>query len=84
MLERDDRFIYYLITKKGVYDTPSYASLRSSLCAMRDHCVCHSVRRLAMPRIGCGLDNLQWSRVLEEIQDVFKATDVAITVYTLD
>lgn len=83
MLEREGRFIYYLITKQGVYDTPTYPSLRSSLCAMRDHCVRHSVRRLAMPRIGCGLDGLQWPEVQEQIKDVFKDTDVTITVYTL-
>lgn len=84
MLDRDGRFIYYLVTKEKYYQKPTYASQKSSLCAMRDHCVSHSVRRLAMPRIGCGLDLLQWSQVCQDLKDVFKDTDMTITVYSLD
>lgn len=84
MLDRDGRFIYYLVTKEKYFMKPTYASLRSSLVAMKDHCVSHSVRHISMPRIGCGLDLLQWQQVRQDIQDVFKDTDIHITVYSLD
>lgn len=34
-------------------------------------------------RIGCGLDRLQWENVSTIIEEVFEATDIRITVYTL-
>ena len=79
----DARFIYYLITKKCYNDKPTYDSLRSSLRAMRAHCESHAVARLAMPRIGCGLDQLEWSRVRRIIDEVFTSTNISIEVYSI-
>lgn len=38
------------------------------------------VRKLAMPRIGCGLDKLEWSKVRKIIENVFAETDLEILV----
>lgn len=80
-LEREGRFIYYLVTKEEANHYPKYPVLRKSLEAMRDHCVKNDVQKLSMPTIGCGLDRLQWPNVVEIIMDVFKETNVKITVY---
>ena len=71
------------VTKEKYWNKPTYGTLRLSLGAMRDHCAVHGVTKLSMPRIGCGLDGLQWNKVVEIIKDVFKETNVKITVYTL-
>ncbi|XP_066559170.1 ADP-ribose glycohydrolase OARD1 [Amia ocellicauda] len=83
VLQRDQRFVYYLITKEKASQKPTYDSVRQSLEAMRGHCLEHGVQHLSMPRIGCGLDRLQWSKVSQMIEDVFCETDIRITVYTL-
>lgn len=83
ILERDNRYVYYLITKKRVYDKPTYQSLRSSVEAMLEHVTAHDVKRISMPRIGCGLDGLNWSHVSTMLRDVFVNSDVEITVYSL-
>jgi hypothetical protein len=36
-----------------------------------------------MPRIGCGLDLLEWRRVREMIRETFAGCDISITVYNL-
>lgn len=36
--------------------------------------------KFAMPRIGCGLDRLQWDKVKTIIEEVFADTDVEILV----
>ena len=36
-----------------------------------------------MPRIGCGLDQLDWQKVRDMIQDVFHGSTVQATVLTL-
>jgi ribosomal protein L12E/L44/L45/RPP1/RPP2 len=37
-----------------------------------------------MPRIGCGLDNLEWDRVSSMLKKTFEGTNMKITVYSLD
>ena len=71
------------VTKEKYYHKPTYNSLQSSLTAMRDHCVSHGVTSISMPRIGCGLDGLQWPKVKNIIIQVFQDTDVKLTVYKL-
>ncbi|XP_041084322.1 ADP-ribose glycohydrolase OARD1-like [Polyodon spathula] len=83
VLRRGKRFVYYLITKKKAHQKPTYESLRKSLEAMREHCVSNEVRKLSMPRIGCGLDCLDWKKVAVMIEEVFQNTDIQITVYSL-
>ncbi|XP_062871233.1 ADP-ribose glycohydrolase OARD1 isoform X1 [Trichomycterus rosablanca] len=83
VLKRDDRFVYYLVTKEKYNHKPTYRTLKQSLEAMKDHCVKNGVSRLSIPRIGCGLDKLCWNKVSLMIQDVFQNTDVVITVYLL-
>uniref|UniRef100_A0A3B3YC28 Macro domain-containing protein n=1 Tax=Poecilia mexicana TaxID=48701 RepID=A0A3B3YC28_9TELE len=83
ILTHDRRFIYYLITKKKASQKPTYVSLRQSLEAMKCHCLENNVKRISLPRIGCGLDQLEWSKVSQILQDVFKQTDIALTVYSI-
>lgn len=83
VLERDSRFIYYLITKKRASQKPTYDDLRTSLEDMRSHCEENGVTKISMPRIGCGLDRLAWARVSKILEQVFKHTNISITVYSL-
>ncbi|XP_007560847.1 O-acetyl-ADP-ribose deacetylase 1-like [Poecilia latipinna] len=83
VLTHDRRFIYYLITKKKASQKPTYDSLRRSLEDMKTHCLQNGVKRISIPRIGCGLDRLQWSKVSQILEQVFKETDITITVYSL-
>ncbi|XP_061218993.1 ADP-ribose glycohydrolase OARD1 isoform X1 [Neopsephotus bourkii] len=83
VLQRDDRYIYYLITKKKASHKPTYDSMRKSLEAMKAHSLNNGVTDISMPRIGCGLDGLDWNKVSAILEEVFEGTDIKITVYTL-
>ena len=48
---------------------------------MKEHCESNRVKNLSMPRIGCGLDNLQWTDVKKTIVRVFHDIDINITIY---
>ncbi len=78
------RFVYALVTKetsRGCW--PTLADLRASLVALRQHVQRNGVKRLAVPRLGCGLDKMKWSDVLPTIVHVFKDTDIDILVFSL-
>ncbi|XP_035424996.2 ADP-ribose glycohydrolase OARD1 isoform X2 [Cygnus olor] len=83
VLQRDDRYIYYLITKKKVSHKPTYEDMRKSLEAMKTHCLNNGVTDISMPKIGCGLDRLDWDKVSAILGEVFEDTDIKITVYSL-
>jgi len=75
--------VFNLITKERYYQKPTYDSLRIALKEMEDLCNEIHVTKIAMPVIGCGLDRLQWSKVKEIIEDVFKNINVEILVCSL-
>lgn len=81
VLKDKDRFIYNLITKEKYFNKPTYQTMHSSLEAMRVHMEKNSVQKLAIPRIGCGLDGLIWKKVKDQLGEVFKDVDIDITVY---
>ena len=83
VLQRGGRFVYYLVTKDRYFHKPTYLSLESSLVMMRLHAVENKVKHLAMPKIGCGLDRLEWSKVKDIINSVFEKTDVTVHIYSL-
>jgi len=72
-----------LITKKYYYRKPTYDTLTKALISMKEFCIENKVKDLNMPKIGCGIDRLQWGRVSKIIQEVFNDLDINITVYSL-
>ena len=50
---------------------------------MRELIESNKVTQLAIPRLGCGLDKLDWSRVKNILIDVFKTANVSINVFEL-
>lgn len=79
-----NRFTYNMVTKAKYSDFPTYESLRRSLTATKEHALQNNVKHVAMPKIGCGLDKLNWNAVRTLIKNVFLETDIKITVYHLD
>ncbi|XP_062997295.1 ADP-ribose glycohydrolase OARD1 isoform X2 [Elgaria multicarinata webbii] len=83
VLKRENRYVYYLISKDKYFHKPTYGNLQKSLEAMKIHCQNNAVTCVSMPKIGCGLDRLDWSKVSTMLEEVFEDTDVNIIVYTL-
>lgn len=83
VLKDNSRFIYYLITKEKYNHKPKLATLKQALCDMKDHCVANAVSELCLPKIGCGLDRLDWKEVKQVLVETFKDTNVKLCVYSL-
>jgi len=47
---------------------------------LKDFSLKKNIKKLAMPKIGCGLDCLLWDCVEEEIKNIFNMTDIEIVV----
>lgn len=72
--------VFNLITKEKYWQKPTYNTLEESLFKMKNLCVINDVKYLAMPKIGCGLDGLDWDKVREMIKEIFENTDIEILV----
>lgn len=69
-----------LITKKKYWHKPTLDSLREALEDMKLLVKEEHIPKIAMPKIGCGLDRLSWDDVVPMIHDIFDDTDVEIMV----
>lgn len=77
-----------LITKRNTSGKPSYVTITESLKDLRKKMEEYFLFRqhgtiIRMPKIGCGLDGLDWDVVSTIIKGVFAGTDVNIQVYYL-
>ena len=73
--------VFNLVTKERYWMNPVYATMRQCLTDLKRQCKAHSVNKLAMPKIGCGLDRMDWKYVKQIIQDVFRDTNIEIIVF---
>lgn len=75
-----DPIIFNLITKRRYWEKPTLKTIEGALEDMRFCCFLWGISKIAMPRIGCGLDKQKWSDVKQLIEKVFGDTDFEIVV----
>ncbi|MDE5584274.1 MAG: macro domain-containing protein [Ruminococcus sp.] len=75
--------VFNLITKKTWRNKPTYESLEKSLAELKRQTAEMNVRKIAIPKIACGLDGLEWEKVSKMIRNIFSDTDIDILVCCL-
>ena len=78
-LQDGNRYIFYLITKEKYWQKPSLNSLVNSLKHMNELMNKYKLKSVSMPKIGCGLDKLEWKDVSLQINKILN--DKRCTVY---
>lgn len=81
--ETNGTIVGNLVTKQRYFHKPTLETLRQALDDFREQVVERGIAKVAMPKIGCGLDKLNWNDVRKIIQDVLKDTDLDVFVYYL-
>ncbi len=72
--------VFNLVTKETFRRKPTMESVKECLLELKRQVNENSIKQLAMPKIACGLDGLDWERVSEQVRDIFSDTDVEILV----
>ena len=79
------RYIYNLVTKEKYSDKPDLQTLATTLRGTRSYATMHrGVSTIAITKIGCGLDQINWQDVVKLLRDVFAYSDIQFVVYSLD
>lgn len=93
VLPEDDKFyvgsalviddVFNLVTKRRPDKKAKYKNLRSALQDMKEQMGELLIAKVAIPKLGCGHDKMDWDRVREIIEEVFEDTEVEILVCSL-
>ena len=59
----DGRWIFNLVTKKRFFHKPRLDDLEKCLVNLKNCVIRSNVKYLALPKLGCGLDRLDWNTV---------------------
>ena len=73
-------WIYNLVKKFNFFHKPFYETLRTSLLLMRNQAERNIIKHTCLPKLGSGLDNLQWQVVQKILRDVSQSSTVKIPV----
>jgi len=79
-IEADQRTIFYLITKGHYWEKPTYPDVFQSLRNLKKICTERQITQLACPRLGCGLDGLEWETVCSMLHYIFQISAINIKV----
>ncbi len=79
--EEDNCWVYNLVTKQYHFDLPERRDLLDCLIQMKEHALANQVLEIHMPRLGAGLDCLEWKATEQMILEVFKNQALRLTVY---
>ena len=79
-----NRYIYNLVTKTKYSKKPNLRTLSLTLEEMKSHARLHGISTIAIPKIGCGLDQMNWQEVVKLLRDIFAYSNIPIVVYTLE
>ena len=79
----ENPIILNLVTKRNYWDKPTLITIKNALSWMKKHCEMLNINKIAMPKIGCGLDGQDWTEVKKLIEEVFDDTDIEILVCNL-
>ena len=78
------RYIYNLVTKEKFSDKPELETLATTLQNKQAHATMHGVSTIAIPKVACGLDQMNWQDVVKLLRTFFAYPEKQIVVYSLD
>lgn len=80
--ESDRPAVFNLATQGGYWRArASYQAIETVLRCMKDLADAHTIRSIAMPRIGVGYGGLSWKKVRAIVEQVFGDWPGALIVY---
>ena len=81
-IKRRGRYIFYMITKRHYWLKPSYSSMWKALSNLNIILLNLQIKRIALPKIGQGLDKLKWSKVEAQIRNCIDDS-IEVIIYVL-
>lgn len=75
--------IINIYTKSRYFHKPTYQNFTLAIHSLVSTCISNNIKYLAIPKLGCGLDRLNWDKVYDIITSLFQYVNIEILVCTL-
>ena len=72
--------VFNLVTKENWRRKPTMESVTECLDELKRQVTEKDIKKIAMPRIACGLDSMKWEDVSEQVRNTFSDMDIEILV----
>ena len=82
--QTSNRYIYNLVTKTKCSEKPNLPTLSLTVEEIKSHARLCGISTIAFPKIGCGLDQMNWQEVVKLLRVIFAYSNIRIVVYTLE
>ena len=79
-----NRYIYNLVTKTKCSEKPNLPTISLTVEEMKSHARLYGISTIAIPKIGCGLDQMHSQENLKLLTDIFAYSNIRMEVYTLE
>ena len=79
-----NRYIYNLVTKTKCSEKPNLPTRFLTLEEMKSHARLYGISTIAIPKTGCGLDQMKWQEFVKLLRDILAYSSIEIVVYTLE
>ena len=79
-----NRYIYNLVTKTKFSGKPNLTTSSLTLEEMKSHARLYGISTIAIPKIGCGLDQMNWQELVKLLREIFAYSSIRIVVYPLE
>ena len=69
-----------MVTKEKSSGKPTYKDFETALNEVPERCRYYGIKKIVMPKIGCGLDGLDWAKVKAMTEKALEGLDVLVCI----
>lgn len=69
-----------MVTKEKSSGKPTYKDFEAALNEVPERCRYYGIKKIVMPKIGCGIDGLDWEKVRAMSEKVLENLDVLVCI----
>ena len=81
--ESNDKTILHVITKQESAKKPTWKHFKKSMYNLAKKCEELQIKQLALPKLGTGLDGLEWAKIMKVLKHAFQSSQTTVTVIYL-
>lgn len=83
-LKVNEDFLLNMVTKNKSNELPNWHDFKQTIKKLQEVCKKLKIQKLAIPKIGCGLDMFKWPNVMKLLKSVFYHSDTEVYVCCYD
>lgn len=69
-----------MVTKEKSWEKPTFENFSKALSDVPKRCEYYGIEKIVMPKIGCGLDGLDWEKVRALVEKELEGLDILVCI----